>query len=68
MQNPPPIVAQDDQHEKDPKGCGWNREEIKCNDVLAMVLEKRPPRLRRWSMLPDHVLRDRCLGDVNTEL
>ena len=46
MQNPPPIVAQNDQHEKDSKGRGWNGEEIKCDDFFAMALEKRPPRLR----------------------
>ncbi len=67
MQNPPPIVAQNDQHKKDSQGRGWNCEGIKRDYFLAMVLEKRPPRLRWRPTALDHVLRDRCLGDLDPE-
>ena len=51
-----------------PEGCGWNCEEIKCDDFFAMVLKKYPPRLRWRSAARDYVLRDRGLRNLNPEL
>lgn len=48
MHNPSAIVAQDDQHEQDTeRGCG-HREEIKCDELLDVAVEKRPLSLRWW--------------------
>ena len=67
-QNPPPIVAQNDQDEKDSDGCGWHCEEIECDELIGVILKKCPPCLGRWLTTPDHVIRQRGLGDVDPEL
>ena len=58
---PPPIVAQNDQDEENPEGCGRNCEEIECDNFLAVIVEKCPPGLRWWPTPLDHVLGDRGL-------
>ena len=63
VQNLSPVVAQDDQHRENPESRRRDCEEIKRDDVLGMIIEKRPPGLRRRSRVPNHVLGDGGLGD-----
>lgn len=58
---PPAIVAQNNQNKQDSEGRGRNREEIKRDDVFAVVVEKCPPRLGWWPMALDHVPGNRSL-------
>ena len=42
-------------------------EEIDRDEVLEVIVEKRPPSLRRGMTLANHVLCDRRLGDLDTQ-
>jgi hypothetical protein len=68
MQDSPSVMAQDDQHEQHPERRRRDREEIQRDRILEMVLEKRLPRLRRWTAALDHVLGDSRLANLYTEL
>ena len=65
IQNPSPVVAQDDQHKQDPESGRRYSEEIKRNEISGMIFEKRPPGLTRRPRVPDHILGDCGLGDLD---
>jgi hypothetical protein len=47
MPHSSPVLAQDDQHKQDSEGGCRDSKEIKRNEVSGMIIEKRPPGLRR---------------------
>jgi hypothetical protein len=47
---------------------GWNHAEIDRRDCVRMVAQECPPVLGWRSPVPDHVLGDRRLGDLEPEL
>ena len=61
MHQPAPGVAQHHEHEEDPKGRRGHREEVPCDRILSVILQKRALRLRRRLPLPEHGLRNRRL-------
>ena len=62
------LVRENHEHEQEPAGGRRDDKEIGGGDLLDMVGEKRAPRLRRRRGWPRHVLRNRCLRDVDPEL
>jgi hypothetical protein len=68
MHDPAAFVRQDHEHEQEPARRSRYDEEVGGGDLLDVVCEERAPRLRRRRGWPRHVLRDRCLRDVETEL
>ena len=56
VQYSPTIMTQDYQHEQDPEGRRWDREEIQGDQLLGMVPKKRSPSLGRRPPMLDHVL------------
>jgi hypothetical protein len=43
VQNPPSIVAQNDQYEQNPKGSSRDREEINGHKILGVIFKKCAP-------------------------
>ncbi len=68
VSDPSPIVTEYDEDEENSKRGGWQREEIDGDQVLNVVVEKAPPRLRRWFSMPNHVHGHRGLGNGDAEL
>ena len=59
------------QNQKDEQQLEINRrhhEEIYRNQLLDVITEKCPPGLGRWFAATNHILRDRCLRYVNSQL
>src|ERR1700736_2167971 len=42
--------------------------EVDRRDAVDVIVEKRPPTLRRWPRVAEHVPSDRRLGDLEAEL
>ena len=61
------MVSQDDEHEQHPERHRGHGEEVNGNEAPNVVVEKRPPALRRWLSVTDHVLGDGCLRDIEPE-
>jgi hypothetical protein len=64
----PAVVRENDQHEQQPARRRRHDQEVRRHQLRHMVVEEGTPRLRRWLSLSDHVLRDRRLTDVDSEL
>ena len=47
MNHVSPVVAEDDGNVQHPEGHGGNREEIASGDIWQVIVQKRPPGLRR---------------------
>jgi hypothetical protein len=45
MDDPSPVVREDDEHEQQPVGDRWHNEEIGSHDLADMIGQERPPRL-----------------------
>ncbi len=61
MHNPPPIMSQHKKNVQDLESNGGYHAKVNGHQLLDMILEKRPPSLRRRPPMLDHVLRDRGL-------
>ena len=68
VSDPSPIVTEYDEDEENSKRGGWQCEQIDGDQVLNVVVEKAPPRLRRWFSMPNHVHGHRGLGNGDAEL
>jgi len=60
----PPVVTQHDEDVQDTEGHGRNREKVAGRDVGNVIVQKRPPGLRRRFPSADHVLGHGLFGDV----
>jgi hypothetical protein len=49
------------------QGHGGKREENASGDIWQVIVQKRPPGLRRWFPSADQVLGDSLLGDVEAQ-
>ncbi len=67
MNQLPPIVAKNDEREKDPKCCCWHRKEVNTDDVAEVIIQKRSPGLRWRLSMPNHVLVHGRFGNVVPE-
>ena len=45
VNDPSPLVGEDDEHEEHPEGDGRHDEEVDGHDLARMVREERSPRL-----------------------
>ncbi len=61
------LVAQHDEHVKNPKRDGGDGEEVDAGEFGSLITEECPPALRRWPSVPDQVLGHRGLGDLDTQ-
>ena len=68
MQDVSPIVGKDDEDQQDPAGKRGHGEEVDGDGGAEMVLEERPPRLRRWRSPTRHQPRDRPLRNCEPQL
>jgi len=62
------IVTKYDEDEQNSESCSGQSEEVDRHQVLHMIIEKAPPRLRRWLAMANHVLGDGGLGDGYAKL
>ncbi len=60
----PPVVTEHDEDVEDTESHGGNGEEVAGGDVGNVIVQKRPPRLRRRFPSADHVLGHGPFGDV----
>ena len=63
MDNPAPVMGQDEKNEDQLEGDRVGHEEIYGDELLDVVVEKGPPGLGGRLSLLDHISGDRCLGD-----
>jgi len=68
VRDPPAIMAEHDEHIENAKCGSRDDEEINPGYTVGMVFEKRPPGLRRWFSLANHILRNCGLRDLYTKL
>jgi len=68
MDDPSPLVSQNDEDEEDPERHRRHREKIDGDQVPGVVTEERPPALRWWLSVMDHVLGDGGLRDIDPKL
>ncbi len=68
MYDPWSTMIKDDQGEQNPRGSGWNGEEIECTHVHHVVFKKCAQGLRRrfWAEAGDKV-GDVSLGDIDSQ-
>ena len=62
------IVTKYDEDEQNSESCSGQSEEVDRHQVLHMIIEKAPPRLRRWLAMANHVLGNGRLGHVDAQL
>ena len=43
LDDPPPIVREDDKREQDPECGGWRHEEVRRRELRRLIGEKGPP-------------------------
>ena len=65
--DPTTIVTEHDEDEQIP-GCRRQSEEVDGDQIFDVIVEKAPPGLRRWSSMPNHVLRYGGLGNGYAKL
>ncbi len=61
-------VARHDEDERNGEGGRWQHKEIGRDEAADVVVEERPPRLRRWLPMPHHVPRYSRLRCVDSQL
>jgi hypothetical protein len=66
--DPSAMVSEHDKNEEHAQACSGNGEEVEGDEVSHMVVEERPPGLRRPGRPLRHEPRDGALGHVDTEL
>ncbi len=62
------LVVQDDEHEQEPKRGSRHDEEIDRRQTTDVVLQEYPPGLRWPFRVPNHVLGDSGLTDLDPKL
>jgi hypothetical protein len=62
-----PVVSEDQEDIENMERDGRDREEVNRNKFFAVIFEKRAPGLRRWLWIPDHVLGDGRLRELDSE-
>jgi hypothetical protein len=68
VDEPSPRIREDQEDVEYAKRRGWNGEEIRGDDILGVVRQERPSTLRGTLSVTNHVLRDRGLADLDSEL
>jgi hypothetical protein len=69
VDDPSAVMSEDDKNKEHAQACGGDGEEVEGDEVPHMVVEERPPRLRRAGAPPLwHKPRHGALGDVEAEL
>ena len=68
VQDPAAIMDKHDQDKKNPKCRRWHREEVNRHKFADVVVQERPPALRRRLRSSWHPSRDGSFGDVDPEL
>jgi len=66
--DPSAMVSEHDKNEEHAQACSGNGEKVEGDEVSHMVVEERPPSLRRPGRPLRHEPRDGALGHVDTEL
>jgi hypothetical protein len=70
VQHTPPLMSQHDEHGKDSESHHRRHEEVQGRQLLDMVFQKHPPRLRWWLGSLNHVLRngacDTSMGSLSS--
>jgi len=64
----PAIVGQNDHHIEQPKRCGRHDKHIDRSDAFGLIAQEAPPSRGRRTSSSHHVLGDRGLADLDTEL
>ena len=67
VEDPAPIVREDDEDEQHTTGDRRHREEVDGHQRAHVVLQERAPRLGGWAAPSWHEPRDRALGDLEAE-
>ncbi len=67
VDDPAAFVPQHQEHVEDPKGGCVNGEKVDGHEILGMIDEECPPSLGRRISVPEHVIGDRGLGDIDAE-
>src|SRR5436190_20389155 len=67
MHDPPAIMRQDQEDEKQAEGCGGDNEEVSGNNFMHVILQKRFPGLRERPAGTDHVLGYRGFANVDAK-
>ena len=60
-------MGENHKDEQKPERNGRNHEKIRRDEIVRVVVRKSVPILRRWLPVPDRVLADCCLRDLNAE-
>ena len=68
MRDAPPLMTQHDEYEQNGARGRRDHEEIDRNETARVVVEERPPGLRRRLRMPYHVSRDSRLADIDAQL
>ena len=68
MQNAPPVVCQHQEYIENLKAESRHREKVDRHHAGHVILQERPPRLRRWSPAADQVLAHARFANVDTQL
>ena len=61
------IMGQQHKDEEQAARGGGHDEEVSCHELVHVVRQEGPPRLRGWSLVPDDVFSDGRLRDRHTE-
>jgi hypothetical protein len=67
MDHAPAFMCQDHEHVQDPEAQSRHHEKIDRHQLLDMVLQEGPPRLRWRFAVLHHVFCSRCLGHFDAE-
>jgi hypothetical protein len=68
VNDPPALVGQNNRHVKQPKRCERHDEHVDGRDAFGVIPQEGAPVLRGRSSPSHHVLGDRRLADLDTEL
>ena len=68
MVDEPPLMTQHDEDELNRELGRRDHKDSHRNEAAHMVVEERPPGLRRWLRMPYHVSRDGRLAIIDAEL
>src|SRR5262245_61264189 len=61
------VVSKDQENIENMEHNGRDREEVNRNKFFAVIFEKCAPGLRRWLWIPDHVIGDGRLRELDSE-
>src|SRR6516164_11107825 len=67
MQYPAAVVSQHQEYVQHLKPNGWHREEVDRYHTFDVILQERPPGLRRWLAASRHIFANAGFADVDAE-